>query len=142
VPLILRPSKQLTAGSAYAPGRRLGGIFDLIDIYPTLLQALQLPCPPALEGSSRWEEIIEGRNIAPHHSLAVDRNQVALCVANETHKYWYCCAPHSVTAKRGYKAGEARWHSIAGTREEVCTNEVDGLLTAEFKRLIAVWPVK
>jgi len=127
VPLILRPSRQLTTDSAYTPGRRIGGIFDLIDIYPTLLQALQLPCPPSLEGCSRWAETISGRNIAPHPSFAVDRNQVAISIANETHKYWYCCAPHSVTAKRGYKRDEAHLYSITGSNETPCANQVENL---------------
>lgn len=127
VPLILLPSRQLTTGSAYAPGRRIGGIFDLIDIYPSLLEALQLPCPPSLEGCSRWAEAISGRSIAPHPSFAVDRNQVAISIANETHKYWYCCAPHSVTAKRGYKPGEACLSSITGSNETPCSNQVENL---------------
>lgn len=141
VPLIVRPARQLTAGSTYAPGRRINGICDLIDLYPTLMQALELPCPPSLEGRSRWSEIISGQPIAPHPSFAVDRNEVALSVTTETHKYWYCCAPHSVTASCGYRTGETRVLLIAGSNESACQEQAGDLSNA-LHGLLAEWAAR
>lgn len=136
VPLIVRPAPQLTAGSDWMPGRSVDGIIDLIDIYPTLLEAYELPRPSTFEGCSRWAELLAGNAIAPHPSFSVDRNAVAVSIADTRHKYWKCLAPHSVTAQRGFRADERYLFAIDGSAEQVADEQA---VQQEFDGTLSRW---
>ena len=136
VPLILRPAPQLTTESSWTPGRSIGGICDLIDLYPTLLSAYALPLPSTLEGKSRWPEILGGVDIAPHLSYSVDRNAVAISVSSTDLKYWLSLAPHSVTALRGYQAGEHYAFKITGSSEQLAD---EPMLVPELADALIRW---
>lgn len=119
VPLIMRPAPRLLAGHDWNEGNTLDGIIDLIDIYPTLLDAYGIPCPSTLEGHSRWRNILSGREIQNHLSFSVDRNAVALSVTDTHYKHWLCLSSHSTSAQKSYETGEHYVYAIDGCVEQL-----------------------
>jgi hypothetical protein len=74
VPLILKLPEH--AGDIKS-GIRLGGVFDLIDMFPTILDIQGLPNSFQLSGTSRWPQISRGEDIPPHDSFATGLHQLA-----------------------------------------------------------------
>jgi arylsulfatase A-like enzyme len=56
-----------------APGQRLGGGFELVDLAPTLLEAVGVPIPPVMEGRSLAPLITDG----PEPAVPVPRRIVS-----------------------------------------------------------------
>ena len=73
VPLIIKPPKQNDTRS----GTRISGTFDLIDLFPTILDIQGLPHGFKLSGVSRWDLIRRGQEIPPHDSFAAGMHQLA-----------------------------------------------------------------
>jgi hypothetical protein len=73
VPLIIKPPKQSDTRS----GTRISGTFDLIDLFPTILDIQGLPHAFNLSGVSRWDLIRSGQDIPPHDSFAAGLHQSA-----------------------------------------------------------------
>jgi hypothetical protein len=74
VPLIIKPPKQSTN---IKDGTRISGVFDLIDLFPTILDIQRLPNAFKLSGVSRWDLIKHGQDIPPHDSFATGLHQLA-----------------------------------------------------------------
>jgi arylsulfatase A-like enzyme len=81
VPLIMKPPARSGAKS----GVRLGGVFDLIDLFPTLLDMQGLKHSFDFSGTSRWESIRAGEDIPPHDSFATGFHGVAYSVYRPPH---------------------------------------------------------
>lgn len=77
VPLIIKLPKQ--AGTTKS-GLRIGGVFDLIDLFPTLLDIQGIQHGFKLSGVSRRAEILSGASIPPHDSFASGMHQLAQSV--------------------------------------------------------------
>ena len=73
VPLIMK----LPAANGIEPGARLGGVFDLIDLFPTVMDIQGLPFPSSPSGVSRWPQIKTGKDIPPHDSFAAGLHQLS-----------------------------------------------------------------
>jgi Sulfatase len=58
-------------------GFRVGGVFDLIDLFPTIMDIQGLQNSFKFSGVSRWEHIRRGANIPPHDSFATGLHQMA-----------------------------------------------------------------
>jgi hypothetical protein len=58
-------------------GIRLGGVFDLIDLFPTMMDIQGLPNPIKLSGVSRWQQISRGEDIPSHDSFAAGMHELA-----------------------------------------------------------------
>jgi hypothetical protein len=80
IPLIIKPA----ADAGIAPGT-LGGVFDSIDLLPTLLELVEHDSP-ACEGTSRLAEMRDGRRIAPHESVSWNVHGLQACLARPPHK--------------------------------------------------------
>ena len=76
IPMIVKPGRDLVANSHYPHGRRVEGVFDLIDLYPTIIEGLGLPLPKGLSGRSRWHELLTVVPIPEHDSFSDDRGSV------------------------------------------------------------------
>lgn len=76
VPLIMK----LPAGAGHKTGARLGGVFDLIDLFPTLLDIQGFQHSFKLSGVSRWEHMRCGTDILPHDSFATGLHGVACSI--------------------------------------------------------------
>jgi arylsulfatase A-like enzyme len=83
VPLVMKPP----ARSGSARGVRLGGVFDLIDLFPTLLDMQGLKHSFEFSGASRWESIRAGADIPPHDSFASGFHGVAHSVYRPPHLF-------------------------------------------------------
>jgi arylsulfatase A-like enzyme len=81
IPLIIKPARN----GAHQTGRQIGGVFDSIDLLPTLLDMLALPCGTTSSGQSRWQDISRGEDIPSHDSFAVD----ALHLISTLYRYPY-----------------------------------------------------
>lgn len=72
VPLIMK----LPHAHDLKPGIRVGGVFDLIDLFPTIMDIQGLQDSFKYSGVSRWEHIRRGANIPPHDSFAAGLHQL------------------------------------------------------------------
>jgi len=77
VPLILKPP--LNAGLE-STGIRVDGVFDLIDLFPTVLEILRMDNLPDVSGASRWKQIQSGESLPAHDSFAAGMHQLAQSV--------------------------------------------------------------
>ena len=66
VPLLMK----IPAHLEHQRGSRLSGVFDLIDLFPTIVDMKGLDDDLKLSGTSRWNEIRRGADIPPHDSFA------------------------------------------------------------------------
>ncbi len=66
VPLLMKIPSHLE----HRRGARLSGVFDLIDLFPTIVDMKGLNHNLKLSGTSRWNEIRRGTDISPHDSFA------------------------------------------------------------------------
>lgn len=73
VPLIMK----LPAANGIERGARVKGVFDLIDLFPTVMDIQGVPYPSSVSGVSRWPQIKTGKDIPPHDSFAAGLHQVS-----------------------------------------------------------------
>ena len=84
-PMLLKPAR---TGPGVAPaGRRIGGVFDAIDLFPTLAEGLQLPTVPGLRGTSRWQHVVHGGPIDEHDSYSEDIHTSMVAIARPPHLF-------------------------------------------------------
>jgi hypothetical protein len=106
VPLIIKLPK---AAGNIKPGLRLGGVFDLIDLFPTIMDIQALPNSNKLSGVSRWQQIKRGEDIPPHDSFAAGLHQLAHSVFR---------APY-LFAREKAGVGMETFHRVASGADEV-----------------------
>ena len=73
VPLTIKPPRQACAKL----GARINGTFDLIDLFPTILDIQGMQNSFTLSGVSRWNQIKRSEDIPPHDSFAAGMHQLA-----------------------------------------------------------------
>jgi hypothetical protein len=66
VPLLMKIPSHLE----HRRGARLSGVFDLIDLFPTIVEMKGLNSSLKVSGTSRWNEIRQGAHIPPHDSFS------------------------------------------------------------------------
>src|SRR6266576_1311309 len=106
VPLIIKPPGH--AGD-FERGIRLDGVFNLIDLFPTILDIQGLPNSTELAGISRWPQISRGEDIPPHDSFAAGLHQLAHSVYRAPYLF--------ARAKAG--VGMETFHPLASGAREV-----------------------
>jgi arylsulfatase A-like enzyme len=80
IPLIIKP-----AVDAGVDAGRVEGVFDSIDLLPTLLELVGHDSP-ACTGTSRLAEMRDGRPIATHESVGWNVHGLQACLARPPHK--------------------------------------------------------
>ena len=105
VPLIIKPPKQDDTRS----GTRISGGFDLIDLFPTIMDIQGLPHEFNVSGVSRWDTIRRGQDIPPHDSFATGMHQLAHSVFRSPYLY----------ARQRAGIGMQTFHSMASGGPEV-----------------------
>ncbi|HKZ05111.1 MAG TPA: sulfatase-like hydrolase/transferase [Methylomirabilota bacterium] len=108
VPLIWKAP----AGVLRYPGAEIGGVYDLIDVFPTLMDALGLPVPAGLAGVSRWPVMRDGLDIAPHPSVAVNNHGSMLSVAVPPWKLLTAYRDHRVSDDWVWRAGDRALYDL------------------------------
>lgn len=106
VPLIMKLPQ---AAGNIQRGTRLGGVFDLIDLFPTILDIQGLPNSITLSGVSRWPQISRGEDVPPHDSFAAGLHQLAHSVYR---------APY-LFAREKAGVGMETFHTVASGAREV-----------------------
>lgn len=105
VPMIIKPPKKIQ-------GKYISGIFDIIDLFPTIIDAFELPIPLALDGTSRYKQILSGEKIPDHDSIAVNYCETISSIVRgpfiflKAHKDYYASAEYQ------WKAGDKRLFSL------------------------------
>ena len=102
VPAVVKPR----AGASRAPGARIGGVLDLVDLVPTVLDAAGAPPMRDLAGASRWRHVVDGTAIPEHDSVAIDFDGAMVSVARGRHVLLRAVAPRFRSAGRWWTAGE------------------------------------
>jgi Sulfatase len=113
VPLIMK----LPRGAGHQKGGiRLGGGFDLIDLFPTTIDILGLKNSPAVSGVSRWNHIKSGEQIPAHDSFAAGLHQFSHSV----------CRPPHLFAREKEQLGMPTFHLVVSGTREVVYDTVSG----------------
>lgn len=89
VPLIIKPA----VSAAIGRGQRIAGIFDHVDLMPTLLDALSLPHPADETGTSRWSHVQDGSAIPEHDSIASSLHNALYALTRPPYIYFQALAP-------------------------------------------------
>jgi hypothetical protein len=105
VPLIIKPSSQ----SGVAPGRRMGGVFDLIDLLPTVMDMQGFPGSFDVAGVSRWDCLKRGEDIPLHDSFASGLHQLSHSI----------CRPPYFFAREKPGQPMTTFHSVVSGASEV-----------------------
>jgi len=108
VPVIWKPA----VGSLHAPGAEIGGVFDLIDVFPTLVESLGLPVPAGLAGASRWASLRNGTDIPLHPSVAVSQHGAMLALTLPPWKLLTVYRDHRVSEEWAWRAGDRALHDL------------------------------
>ena len=111
VPLIWKSR----AGALRAPGAEIGGIFDLIDVFPTLVESLGLPVPVGLAGASRWSSLRDGTDIPPHPSVALGQHGAMIAVTEAPWKLLTTYRDHRVSDDWAWRAGDRALYDLRDT---------------------------
>ena len=115
VPLLFKPPTD-AVGQMPRGGRAIDGVFDLVDLFPTLLDLLRLPVPSAMDGASRWTTVCRGGAIPDHHSVAVDRHALAVSLVRGNWKLLRVLQGHRLSVEWGWEAGQ---ETLFDLRDEV-----------------------
>lgn len=113
VPLILKLPQH--AGHQKI-GFRIGGVFDLIDLFPTTMDILGLQNSSSVSGVSRWDRIKSAEQIPPHDSFAAGLHQFSHSV----------CRPPHLFVREKEKIGMASFHRVVGGASEVLYDTASG----------------
>ncbi len=105
VPLIMKLPARLGCRS----GSRLGGVFDLIDLFPTLMDIEGIENSFNVSGVSRWGDIRGGTDIQPHDSFSTGFHGVAHSVYRQPH----------LLVKERQGVGTPTLHTVLSGGEEV-----------------------
>lgn len=103
VPLIIKPP----ANSRSKQGTRIKGVFDLIDLFPTVMEFLGLPNAAGISGTSRCHEIKNGLEIPKHDSFAAGLHQLSHSVYR----------PPYLFSRVVPDIGESFYTAVTGARE-------------------------
>ncbi len=105
VPLIIKPIQKL-------PGKYIGGIFDMVDIFPTIVEALSLPVPLALDGTSRFKQILNGEDIPDHDSISINYCETISAVVRGSFIFLKAHKDYFISPEYQWKAGDKRLYSL------------------------------
>jgi sulfatase-like protein len=112
VPLIIKPPKQNDTRT----GTRINGGFDLIDLFPTILDIQGWQNSFTLSGASRWNQIKRGEDIPPHDSFAAGMHQLVHSV----------CRPPYLFVQKQPAVHMETFHAIASGANEVLYDASSG----------------
>jgi arylsulfatase A-like enzyme len=101
IPAIFKPA----AGTEYSGGR-ISGVFDQIDVAPTLLESAGVPPFPHAEGASRWPQVITGAAIPEHDSISVDYQTKMIILARAPYIFYNALAMHCMFEQWQWQAGD------------------------------------
>jgi hypothetical protein len=117
VPLIVKPPKQIK----YARGARVNGVFDLIDLFPTIMDIQGFANSGNIAGVSRWNQLRNGEDIPPHDSFATGLHQLSHSI----------CRPPNLLVHERPGLQTKSFHAIVGGANELLHDTVSGEVHAD-----------
>lgn len=114
VPLLMKIPSHLE----HHRGSRLSGVFDLIDVFPTIVDMKGLDNNLKLSGISRWNEIRRGTDIPPHDSFAAGFHGLVDSV---------CRPPYLFSMQRSHLRGHTVQTLVGGAPEILYDTESGGV---------------
>jgi hypothetical protein len=107
VPLLIKPATQGAPGPGPAPGTRVGGVMDSIDVFPTVVEGLGLPPVTNLPGVGRWQHVRDGSPVPEHDSFALEMGGAMAALTTPYHVFLKALAPYRLTDRWHWRAGQA-----------------------------------
>lgn len=136
VPFILKPCRSFDLPR----GLRLGGIFDHIDLFPTLAEGLTRDVPADLAGTSRWHSLRNGIAIPDHDSFSSDFANVMVSLTRGDHTFMEALGNTNPIPgwhwRKGDRALFAREHAI---KDRVNILPQHPQITAIMHRSLQTW---
>jgi hypothetical protein len=141
VPMIIKPGNGCAwQGAQPQPGSRIDGIFDSLDLFPTLIDALGFPIPRSLDGVSRWPQMVLNQPIPPHESISIDQHELAYSVLAGQFKYLEVTGNHELSPEWNWKRGERALFDLSGaTGENEDVLHRHPQIAAELQKRLAEW---
>lgn len=127
-------------GALRAPGAEIGGVFDLIDVFPTLTESLGLPVPTGVAGVSRWAALRDGGEIPPHPSVAVNNHRSSVSVTLPPWKLLTIYRDHRLSEEWSWRAGERALYDLrssAPDSADFCSRHPE--VVADLEARLAEW---
>lgn len=124
VPLILKPP----ASASFKKNERIDGIFDSVDIFPTLLEILGLSGVSGLSGKSRWGNVARGDAIEPHPSHAIANHGIAASLVDGPYKFLKVYGSHEFSDSYGWRPGDRHLFNLKEDPDEA-HNQIASLST-------------
>ena len=124
---VLRVPMMIKLPATSAMGRRgvrPGGVFDSIDLFPTVVDAVGLTVPAGLAGVSRWKHVCDGSDIPPHDSFAVDYLALTFALARPPLVYHKARADYQVSQQWSWTAGEARVYKMSELQTRITRRDL------------------
>ena len=113
IPMIIKPAKHICAESIFKQGTRIDGVFDIIDLYPTLIDALRLPIPDGISGVSRWKNLLTGSSIPEHDSFAEDMCGTMVSLARPPFIYFKASGKTFQSPEWDWEANDSGLYKLA-----------------------------
>jgi hypothetical protein len=108
-------------------GARLSGVFDLIDLFPTIVDMKGLNNSVKVSGTSRWNEIRMGNDMPPHDSFACGFHGLADSV---------CCPPY-LFSMQGRHVRAHTFQTLIGGAPEILYDTESGEVRAKDAAVVA-----
>ncbi len=103
IPMIIKPAKN---GPQFTAGAMIDGIFDTLDLFPTLTDLLGLPAAADLEGTSRYANIRTADPIPAHDSFALSNSHTMASVTRGNYKFIRVMHDHSNSPQWTWRKGD------------------------------------
>jgi len=103
IPMVIKPPQN---GASFTPGTRIDGIFDSIDLFPTITDLLGLKTQQGLAGISRTTHIYSGGPIPEHDSFAINNAFTLSSITNGRYKYMRAEKDHAISEQWKWHQGD------------------------------------
>jgi hypothetical protein len=137
LPLIIKPPKN---GRPFKAGVRINGIFDSLDLFPTITDLLGIQPPMGLAGFSRAASVYDLLPILDHDSFAVNNSYTMASVTRGNHKLIKVAKDHMNSSEWRWRKGDRALFDIREMPAD-STNLIEDLpdLARQMEQSLDLW---
>lgn len=137
IPMIIKPPKN---GQPFQAGAKINGIFDTLDLFPTITDLLGLQLPAGIAGYSRASHIYNGSSIPEHDSFAINNSHTMASVTRRHYKFIKVEKDHISSSEWRWRRGDRALFDIHETPADTTNllNDLPGL-AAEMEQSLDLW---